>query len=154
MVLAVAQSAPIKQEIPIANLKLEYIDANVREAATNSIGDGNFFVFLQKFPLGGVDLFYHTEVVVCARDGFSAADQDFLDDKISKIGQAGFLQIEDSWWTTKTAMCVELGYGGNPCFHECCGVPHGSDQQNYQLKERRAVIPNADGNQKAMFIYG
>merc|ERR1719506_2691812 len=76
------------------------------------------FVFLQKFPLGGVNLFYHTEVLVCPRDGFSKEDQSTLDNKIAAM--TNFAQIDDSWWTSRTANCVELGYGGAPCSKECC----------------------------------
>merc|ERR1719420_1643923 len=94
--------------------------------ASTSASSGSNFVFLQKFPLGGVNLFYHTEVLVCPREGFSKDDQDTLDKKIS--GMTDFAQIDESWWSTRTANCVELGYGGDDCSDECCGVPHGSQQ--------------------------
>jgi hypothetical protein len=140
------------EEMPVAELIPEYVNVPFSENPSNASGSN--FVFLQKFPLGGVNLFFHTEVLVCPREGFSADDQKFLDGKIGGIGNAGFVQIDNSWWTTKTANCVELGYGGAMCETPCCGVPHGSDQTNYQLKSRRAVIGNADGTQKSLYIYG
>merc|ERR1719456_391985 len=112
----------------------------------------NVFVFLQKFPLGGINLFFHTEVLVCPRDGFSKADQDTLDSKIA--GMTDFTEIEESWWNTRTANCVELGYGGAFCKAECCSVPHGEQQTQYALNARRAVIGNADTSQKHLYIYG
>jgi len=145
LALAVAEKMPIPQLLPA------YISV-LSEVQKGNTSDANF-VFLQKFPLG-VSLFFHTEVLVCPRAGFSAEDAKFLDSKIAAVGDVGFLQIADSWWTTKTANCVELGYGGASCSEECCSVPHGSHQQNYRLQERRAVIGNADGKQKSLYIYG
>jgi hypothetical protein len=139
--------------MPYVHLKPAYVNSQSPEASSSTSGNSNF-VFLQKFPLGGVNLFFHTEVLVCPRDGFSTDDQKFLDTKVANIGNSGFLQIGDSWWTARNASCVELGYGGADCEQECCGVPHGDGQQHYQLKERRAVIGNADGSQKTLYIYG
>jgi len=119
-----------------------------------NVTDTKFFVFLQRFPLGGVNLFFHTEVVVCPRSEFNATDQQFLDKQISGIGDKGFLQIADDWWTQRTAQCVELGYGGAMCKEECCGVPNGPNQKAYPMNSRDAVIGNADGKQKHMYVYG
>jgi len=106
------------------------------------------YVFLQKFPLVTARIFYHTEVLVCAKEGFSADDQKYLDGKIA--GMSDFSQIDDSWWEGKFASCVELGYGGNICKQECCGVGH----DNMPLNKRQAVIGNADLQKKSLFIYG
>eukprot|EP00746_Dinoflagellata_sp_MGD_P002768 gnl/MRDRNA2_/MRDRNA2_105414_c0_seq1.p1 gnl/MRDRNA2_/MRDRNA2_105414_c0~~gnl/MRDRNA2_/MRDRNA2_105414_c0_seq1.p1 ORF type:complete len:241 (+),score=41.39 gnl/MRDRNA2_/MRDRNA2_105414_c0_seq1:90-812(+) len=142
-------------EMPVAQLKPEYVMTIPSTSAGNSssVADpGSNFVFLQKFPLGGVNLFFHTEVLVCPRAGFSKEDQDTLDAKIK--GMTDFTEIDESWWTSRTANCVELGYGGAPCGKECCGVPHGDDQTSYPLNARRAVIGNADTKQKSLYIYG
>jgi len=112
----------------------------------------NNFVFLQKFPLGGVNLFYHTEVLVCPRTGFSVEDQETLDKQIN--GMTDFVEIDEAWWKVKTANCVEMGYGGANCDTECCSVPHGSKQTKYPLNARRAVISNAGVNKKSLYIYG
>eukprot|EP00928_Gymnodinium_smaydae_P088939 TRINITY_DN72970_c0_g1_i1.p1 TRINITY_DN72970_c0_g1~~TRINITY_DN72970_c0_g1_i1.p1 ORF type:complete len:250 (-),score=33.76 TRINITY_DN72970_c0_g1_i1:156-860(-) len=146
--LAAANEADI---MPIAELLPEYMNES---NSLHSIGGnkGDNYVFLQKFPLGGVNLFYHTEVLVCARDGFSTAEQATLDQKISTM--TDFAQIDETWWTARTANCVELGYGGALCTRECCGVPHTSKQTQYPLNARRAVIGNADTSQKTVFIYG
>merc|ERR1712217_523711 len=127
----------------------------VRSAHFPTASAGNSssnFVFLQKFPLGGVNLFFHTEVLVCPRAGFSQEDQDTLDGKIK--GMTNFAKIDESWWSSRTANCVELGYGGASCSEECCSVPHGSDQTTYPLNARRAVIGNADTSQKSLYVYG
>jgi hypothetical protein len=136
-------------QMPIAVLKPEYATAPHSTSAGNSSSN---FVFLQKFPLGGVNLFFHTEVLVCPRAGFSQEDQDTLDSKIK--GMTNFADIDESWWKTRTANCVELGYGGDDCSKECCGSPDGADQTAYPLNARRAVIGNADVTQKSLYIYG
>merc|ERR1711920_1049210 len=79
-------------------------------------------------------------------------DQDTLDSKIK--GMTDFAEIDESWWETRTANCVELGYGGADCTEECCGVPHGQAQTDFPLNARRAVIGNADTSQKSLYIYG
>lgn len=151
---ALQVSALASQDMPFVELRSEYVSVTPPTSHNVSSSAGSNFVFLQKFPLGGVNLFFHTEVLVCPRTGFSADDQKYIDDKIAAIGSAGFLPIDESWWTTKTAGCVELGYGGAPCAKECCSVPQGPDQLQYQLKDRSAVITNADGKQKSLYIYG
>merc|ERR1711939_1136459 len=148
--LGVASALPGLE--PTGLLKPEYVDA--RSMDTENATDTKFFVFLQKFPLGGVNLFFHTEVVVCPRSEFNATDQQFLDKQISGIGDKGFLQIDNDWWTQRTAACVELGYGGAMCKQECCGVPHTDKQKAYPMNSRDAVIGNADGKQKTMYVYG
>merc|ERR1719436_2175643 len=117
--------------MPLAELKPEYLSEANRLSITIGNTSSKVFVFLQKFPLGGVNLFFHTEVLVCPRAGFSQADQDTLDGKIK--GMTNFAEIDESWWETRTANCVELGYGGADCTEECCGVPHGNAQTEFPL---------------------
>jgi hypothetical protein len=109
------------------------------------------YVFLQRFKLGnghGIELFYHTEVVICPREGFDTQDQQLLDSKIA--GMTGFAQVEDPWWEGKAVDCMEIGYGGAFCFKECCAVGF----RPMKLNARQAVIVNADLSSKAMFLYG
>lgn len=65
-----------------------------------------------------------------------------------------FVEIETSWWETKTANCVELGYGGAACTDPCCSVPFTNMQTSFLLNEKRAIIPNADAEHKTLFLYG
>eukprot|EP00929_Paragymnodinium_shiwhaense_P095222 TRINITY_DN5621_c0_g1_i1.p2 TRINITY_DN5621_c0_g1~~TRINITY_DN5621_c0_g1_i1.p2 ORF type:complete len:263 (-),score=71.50 TRINITY_DN5621_c0_g1_i1:285-1013(-) len=109
---------------------------------------GANYVFLQKFPLETAPFFYHTEVLVCPKGGFSAEDQKFLDDKIS--GMKDFADIDETWWQGKTSDCVELGYGGALCTKECCSVGH----DHMALNKRQAVIGNANVKKKSLYIYG
>ncbi|CAK0911318.1 unnamed protein product [Prorocentrum cordatum] len=106
------------------------------------------FVFLQRYPLEGAEVLYHTEVLVCDRSGFSVADQGFLDETIA--GMRHFAPLNESWWEGKTAQCTELGYGGASCSSQCCGVGHAA----MPLNKRQAVIGNADLTKKALFVYG
>lgn len=115
--------------------------------------DGNNYVFLQKFPLqftGG--LIFHTEVVVCPKSEFSSEDQLNLDEWVLSL--EGFKAIDDSWWSSRTAACVELGYGGASASEPCSGVPFGPSNINFPLNARRAVIGNADVSKKSLFLYG
>jgi hypothetical protein len=137
--------------MPVAELKLQYIAKPGSTAVTSGSSNTDVFVFLQRFPLTA-RIFYHTEVLVCPRQGFSQEDQDTLDNKIK--GMTDFAEIDESWWTTRTANCVELGYGGALCHNECCSVPHGDDQIHFALNARRAVIGNAMTSKKRLFIYG
>ena len=111
------------------------------------------YVFLQKFPLEGTDdLLWHTEVLVCPREGFAPDDQAYLDDKVQSLSD--FAAIDESWWHDKTASCTELGYGGSACTDRCCAVPHGMDERNFPLNEHRAVIGNAKVEEKYLYLYG
>lgn len=158
LVALVAQPVPPgAEEMPIAELKPEYASVNEEEPA-GIPSDDNSFVFLQKFPLRfSLNLFFHTEVLVCSRSSFSTDEQQELDSMVANVGpnQTAFKQVDESWWTTRGHVeCVELGYGGNDCTEECCTVPHGHDQQHYLLNSRDAVISNAVGSRKQLFIYG
>jgi len=111
------------------------------------------FIFLQKFPLEySLDQIFHTEVLVCDRNGFSPEDQTFLDDQIS--GLTDFVEVDVSWWSSRTANCVEFGYGGSSCTEHCCGAPHREEEMTFPLNERRAVIGNADTTKKTLYLYG
>jgi len=114
-----------------------------------------YFVFLQKFPLlNTAGLLFHTEVLVCPKQEFSAQDQSTLDQFAAVALQEDFVQIEETWWSDRTVNCVELGYGGSPCATSCCSVPHTHAQLSYPLNARSAVIDNADCTKKTVFLYG
>lgn len=49
---------------------------------------------------------------------------------------------------------VRLGYGGANCGSGCCGSPHRHDQTHYELNSRKAVIGNAMGEYKELYLYG
>ncbi len=118
--------------------------------------EGAYYIFLQRFPLlhtGG--WIFHTEVLVCPRQNFTTEDQSMLDRSVASITHDNFLPMEESWWSTQSSTyCVELGYGGSPCTSTCCSVPHGTSQRSYPLNGRYAIIENADGTQKSLFLYG
>ena len=59
-----------------AELNKEYISNSKPAQPLTANGNGISFVFLQKFPLSGMPFFFHTEVLVCPRSGFSQDDQD------------------------------------------------------------------------------
>ena len=137
----------------IGHVKAEYMNQHVVPLAESSSGSSSVYVFLQRFPLqnsGG--LFFHTEVLVCPRENFSIQDQMALDDSVASL--IDFVEVEESWWSTRTSNCVELGYGGSSCTQECCSVPHGPDQVKYPLNARRAMINNVDLENKSVYLYG
>ena len=127
-------------------------DAGATTTATSSTtGSTTSYVFLQKFPLQNTfSTIFHTEVLVCPKDGFSKEDQTYLEG----IQIEDFAQIPTDWWSTKTANCAEFGYGGALCRDRCCGSPFSDSQTNFPLNTRRAVIGNADTTQKSLFLYG
>lgn len=163
--------------ITVSTVKSEYLlpeyNLSLLEKDTSTVTLDNdsdtFYVFLQRFPLRGTP-FFHTEVVVCSRDKFTTADQTKLDSHVASITGTGvrpqlssnsnsnngpkFVQLSDSWWSTRDTPCVEMGYGGASCRKKCCSVPHGKDQVPYPLNARRAVISNANVHKKALFLYG
>lgn len=115
---------------------------------------GDFFVFLQKFPeLNWWPTLYDTEILVCPRSEFTAEDQSTLDTQIASM--TDFAQIDEAWWTSKTAACIELGYYYINCDSECCGV----GKKSMPLNKRQAVhgdwhVNDPDVSQKSVFIYG
>ena len=116
------------------------------------------YVFLQKFPLKNTfNTIFHTEVLVCPQEGFSETDRTYLDSTISSLAtddDIGFAEIPVDFWSTKTANCIEFGYGGALCQDRCCGSPFSNDEKHFPLNARRAVIGNADTTQKSLFLYG
>jgi hypothetical protein len=123
-----------------------------------NVEDGSYYIFLQRFPLqhtGG--WLFHTEVLVCPRHNFTLQDRRMLDRAVASMVHDSFLPMEESWWSSTVATptyCVELGYGGSSCTTSCCSVPQGTSQRSYPLHARYAIIQNADGSQKSLFLYG
>ncbi|KAK1741917.1 hypothetical protein QTG54_007490 [Skeletonema marinoi] len=143
---------------------------NVAEQQTSeSNNDNEYFVFLQKFPLQNTwQMIFHTEVVVCPRNSFHN-DADFLStlDQLAETlspttdapsndsTKVPFVKVPEEKWTKQSnSKCVQLGYGGAACPSACCGSPHGNDNTNYALNSRHAVIGNAMGDAKQLFLYG
>jgi len=147
LAIASAQLVVPPVEGSVAELKSEYVSAPAPSTGLSG-SDGDNYVFLQRFPLKPAFTFFHTEVLVCPRAGFSAEEQSFIDQKISAMKD--FAEIDEAWWQNRTADCVELGYGGSLCSKECCSVGH----ETMALNKRQAVIANANVDKKALFIYG
>jgi hypothetical protein len=134
----------------------------VEAAETPSLSkddENTSYVFLQKFPLENTNNWlFHTEVLVCPRQGFGSTEQDYLDQMLQKIGQdsddSSFVEIPEDFWSKQNGNCMEFGYGGASCSERCCGSPHTEKEVNFPLNERRAVIGNADTTQKSLFLYG
>lgn len=133
-------------------------------SARSDGSSSSYFVFLQKFPLEDTwEMLFHTEVVVCRRDTFDSDFLTTLDDLAKTISttpsdtdaKAPFVQVPEGQWVKQsTAKCVQLGYGGSDCSATCCGSPHGQENTNYALNSRDAVIGNAMGEKKELFLYG
>ena len=137
---------------------------------TSQSNDNEYFVFLQKFPLQNTwQLLFHTEVVVCPRSTFDTSSTDFLStlDQLAKTisssnnnnqddkAKVSFVQVPEEQWSQQTnTKCVQLGYGGASCPSTCCGSPHGNENINYALSSRQAVIGNAMGDAKQLYLYG
>lgn len=154
---------------PLARLHANNV---AKQPSNNNNGNNNkYFVFLQKFPLENTwQMIFHTEVVVCPRSTFddhtdflSTLDQ--LVDKLSPPNNNNnsddttkgvpFAPVPKEQWTLQSnSNCIQLGYGGDTCPTTCCGSPHGSDNTNYALNSRQAVIGNAMGEAKELFVYG
>ena len=143
-----------------------------------------YFVFLQKFPLqNSFKMIFHTEVVVCPREAFSndAHFLETLDALILELPPSSFEDIiinkkskkqihfaavaKNQWKAQSDPTCVQLGYGGNTvwssvhnayefCRTACCGSPHRSGNTNYALSSKDAVITNAMGEDKEVYLYG
>ncbi len=144
----------------------------------------NYFIFLQKFPLqNSFKMLFHTEVVVCPRQAF-AKDAHFLesldalalelppssfdDIMINKKAkkQIHFAVVAKNQWSAQSdPSCVQLGYGGKFdwssvdhaykfCSTACCGSPHKNENTNYALNSQAAVIKNAMGEEKEVYLYG
>lgn len=132
-----------------------------------------YYIFLQKFPLEHTfRSIFHTEVILCPKDKLDSEFTTTLDgilatlepsrftkDETSTSLQSGekepFAEIpEDKWKTQSSPNCIQLGYAGSSCATPCCSVPHKSKNVAYALNSRTAVIGNAMGNYKQLFLYG
>lgn len=139
-------------------------------AAGSSRPKDSYYVFLQKFPLkSSFKMLFHTEVVVCPRETFK--DSEFLNmlngklntlspsrfDETSVRGasKSPFVAIDKGQWSKQSEPgCVQLGYGGANCAMGCCGSPHKHQNTNYALSSQQAVIENAMGGYKELYLYG
>lgn len=153
---------------PLARLHTNNV---AKQTSNNGDNDNNeYFVFLQKFPLENTwQMIFHTEVVVCPRSTFDDS-QDFLstlDQLVNTLSPtnnnnsddtskgAPFVSVpEEQWALQSNPNCIQLGYGGASCPSNCCGSPHGNKNTNYALNSRQAVIGNAMGEAKELFLYG
>ena len=134
----------------------------------------SYYVFLQKFPLEYTfKSIFHTEVILCPKDKL---DQDFttiLDQTLATLEPSRFSEVDEStpslqagekepfaeipkdkWSTQSSPNCIQLGYGGSTCKTPCCSVPHKSQNVAYALNSQKAVIGNAMGDSKQLFLYG
>lgn len=143
-----------------------------------------YFVFLQKFPLqNSFKMLFHTEVVVCPRHAFandahflesldalvlelppSSFDDIMINKKAKK--QIDFAVVAKNQWSAQSdRSCVQLGYGGKYvwssvdnayefCRTACCGSPHTYENTHYSLNSQEAVIKNAIGQEKEVYLYG
>ncbi len=113
-------------------------------------------------------MIFHTEVIVCPRSTFddhedflSTLDQ-LVDTSLSPTNNSDdttkgvpFVSVpEEQWSLQSNSNCIQLGYGGASCPTTCCGSPHRTDNTNYALNSRQAVIGNAMGEAKELFLYG
>ncbi|KAL3758976.1 hypothetical protein ACHAWU_003047 [Discostella pseudostelligera] len=83
----------------------------------------------------------------------AAAGNNFQDtDTTTKVP---FISIEREYWSKQSEPgCVQLGYGGADCDNACCGSPHRRENTNYALNSQQAVIGNAMGEYKELYLYG
>jgi hypothetical protein len=72
---------------------------------------------------------------------------------------------KNQWSAQSDPSCVQLGYGGKYdwssvdnaykfCRTACCGSPHKHENTNYALNSHDAVISNAMGEDKEVYLYG
>jgi hypothetical protein len=148
----------MKMRVPVAALWLSstvvtvVAGATAATISTSNVADTSY-VFLQKFPLQFTfNSIFHTEVLVCPKDGFSTDDQQYLDDVVASLED--YQEMPLDWWSSRNASCMEFGYGGAACTQRCCGSPLSDQETHFPLNERRAVISNADTSQKSLFLYG
>ncbi len=126
-------------------------------------------------------MIFHTEVIVCPRETFAtdAAFLNLLDGLVENIlspsrfdaldsttmmmtenrfqdtTKVPFISIEKEYWSKQSGPgCVQLGYGGADCDSACCGSPHRRENTNYALNSQQAVIGNAMGDYKELYLYG
>jgi hypothetical protein len=157
-------------------------DTNTNKGVSG-LSSADYFVFLQKFPLQNTfKMIFHTEVVVCPRQAF-AKDANFLeslDALVQELPPSSYEDItrkdtynklqfatvaKNQWSVQFEPTCVQLGYGGRFdwsavdnayefCRTACCGSPHKKENTNYALNSKQAVIENAMGDDKEVYLYG
>ena len=135
-----------------------------------------YYVFLQKFPLEYTfKSIFHTEVILCPKDKldndftstldevlttlepsrFSKTQQDSSPSSLTTSEKEPFAEIQSSQWSTQSSpSCIQLGYAGSSCKTPCCSVPHRSNNVAYALNSKTAVIQNAMGDYKQLYLYG
>jgi hypothetical protein len=150
--------------------------ADVRPGATQDEDEAkSYYIFLQKFPLEHTfKSIFHTEVILCPKEKLDGDFTSILDgilatlepSRFSKYGEETspllnegekepFAEIsEDKWHLQSSPNCIQLGYAGSSCKTPCCSVPHTSKNVEYALNSRTAVISNAMGDYKQLFLYG
>jgi hypothetical protein len=129
-------------------------------------------------------MLFHTEVVVCPRQAFAkdahflesldalvlelppASFDDIIINKNDTNKQIHFVVVAKNQWSAQSdPSCVQLGYGGKVdwssvdnafefCRTACCGSPHKNENTNYALNSHDAVISNAMGEDKELYLYG
>ncbi|KAL7477619.1 hypothetical protein ACHAW6_003417 [Cyclotella cf. meneghiniana] len=172
-------TGPLRQSRTVLATKAQVFSfANIHDdLASSDDATEPYYIFLQKFPLEYTfRSIFHTEIILCPRATFS--DDDFLatlDNMLATLepsrffkkngNQAGtsmepsekapFVEVpKDKWLTQSSPGCIQLGYGGSSCTTPCCSVPHTSKNVAYALNSQEAVIPNAMGEYKELFLYG
>ncbi len=144
--------------VPLLEVLPEYVNhdnemiASQVSSSSEEEEKGDYYVFLQKFPLYPIDIFFHTEVLVCDKKGFSKDQVTLLEHKISTMKD--YAELDKADWSSWSVPCVELGYGGADCDTACCSVPHQEAQKHFMLNAPHAVIGNVDTSKKELYIYG
>lgn len=138
-----------------------FLNTQSTDEIFDSDSSDSYYVFLQKFPLKGTfKMLFHTEVVVCPSKAFER-DTVFLNtlesilSNLRKEDRASFAAVPKGQWTKQDLpTCVQMGYGGSSCPTSCCGAPHRDKQRGYPLNSQMAVIGNAMGEEKELYLYG
>lgn len=99
---------------------------------------------------GEAGAFYHSEVVICHRDGFSRADQKHLEGILKGLWWSNYEKLPTSWWQNRHVSCQTLSYAGGSSKVPCSGV---SIFPQF-LSSRLSGITNADLNHVWKYIYG
>ena len=162
----------------------DIIDVSNSLDSVPTTSDTKNYVFLQKFPLkNSFGMIFHTEVVVCPRKAFEK-DAHFLEtldalvqvlppssfedvvNKKDKKNQIHFAAVAKNQWSAQSENgCVQLGFGEKYnwntddnayefCRTACCGSPHKDENRRYALNSKQAVIENALGDEKEVYLYG
>ena len=134
-----------------------------------------YYIFLQKFPLQHTfKSIFHTEVILCPKEELDSEFATTLDGILATLEPSRFTKTadeanssltssekepfaeitEDKWKTQTSPSCIQLGYAGSQCNTPCCSVPHTAKNVAYALNSRTAVISNAMGDHKQLYLYG